>query len=258
METRIFGHRGASGYAPENTLEAFSLAVRILTHDAQLPVQQANPPLDGDGFAGSGIVPGDDEGCFPAGDLQPPGIDILPPAGMSVLRKDDLTLRRGPRLPILHIKDVFPLKPRLVQIIVHPAAQPCGRLDLAVLSCSLLLLLLGFQNPGLYAVLAHSLQCNRSDLPTVPVVLAQSGVTPRRPDDIPLHGSVLEQDRQNGPDVWIVKLNKRPQYFPSIRRSGNAVSKVDFFEGACYNEFVLIWRLKLVRWAISEEDFCLV
>jgi hypothetical protein len=46
----------------------------------------------------------------------------------------------------------------------------CGRLDLAVLSRPLLLLLLCFQNPRLYAVLAHSLQGNSSNLPAVPVV----------------------------------------------------------------------------------------
>lgn len=38
METRIFGHRGASGYAPENTLEAFSLAVRMGAHGVELDV----------------------------------------------------------------------------------------------------------------------------------------------------------------------------------------------------------------------------
>ena len=89
---------------------------------------------------------------------------------MSVLRKGDLSLHRHPRLPILRVKDVSPLKPCLVQIVVHPAAQPGRRLDLAVLSRPLLLLLLSFQNPRLNAVLTHSLQGNRSDLPTVLIV----------------------------------------------------------------------------------------
>ena len=30
MNTQIYAHRGASGYAPENTLEAFELAAKIL------------------------------------------------------------------------------------------------------------------------------------------------------------------------------------------------------------------------------------
>ena len=29
MMTKIFAHRGASGYAPENTLEAFALAMEM-------------------------------------------------------------------------------------------------------------------------------------------------------------------------------------------------------------------------------------
>ena len=38
MKTRIFAHRGASGYAPENTLEAFDLAVRQGAHGVELDV----------------------------------------------------------------------------------------------------------------------------------------------------------------------------------------------------------------------------
>ncbi|MBR6164528.1 MAG: glycerophosphodiester phosphodiesterase [Clostridia bacterium] len=38
MNTRIFAHRGASGYAPENTLEAFDLAVRQGAHGVELDV----------------------------------------------------------------------------------------------------------------------------------------------------------------------------------------------------------------------------
>ena len=36
--TRIFAHRGASGAAPENTLEAFDLAVRMGAHGVELDV----------------------------------------------------------------------------------------------------------------------------------------------------------------------------------------------------------------------------
>ena len=38
MGTRIFGHRGASGCAPENTLEAFDLAARMGAHGVELDV----------------------------------------------------------------------------------------------------------------------------------------------------------------------------------------------------------------------------
>lgn len=38
MSTRIFAHRGASGYAPENTLEAFDLAVQQGAHGVELDV----------------------------------------------------------------------------------------------------------------------------------------------------------------------------------------------------------------------------
>ena len=37
--TRIFGHRGASGYAPENTLEAFRLAAEMGADGVELDVQ---------------------------------------------------------------------------------------------------------------------------------------------------------------------------------------------------------------------------
>ena len=38
MKTRIFAHRGASGTAPENTLEAFDLAARAGAHGVELDV----------------------------------------------------------------------------------------------------------------------------------------------------------------------------------------------------------------------------
>ncbi len=38
MNTRIFAHRGASGSAPENTLESFDLAVRMGAHGVELDV----------------------------------------------------------------------------------------------------------------------------------------------------------------------------------------------------------------------------
>ena len=38
MNTRIFAHRGASGNAPENTLEAFDLAARTGAHGVELDV----------------------------------------------------------------------------------------------------------------------------------------------------------------------------------------------------------------------------
>ena len=38
MSTRIFAHRGASGYAPENTLEAFDLAARMGADGVELDV----------------------------------------------------------------------------------------------------------------------------------------------------------------------------------------------------------------------------
>ena len=38
MNQRIFAHRGASGYAPENTLEAFDLAVKMGAHGVELDV----------------------------------------------------------------------------------------------------------------------------------------------------------------------------------------------------------------------------
>ena len=37
----IFGHRGASGYAPENTLEAFELAAKMGADGVELDVQIA-------------------------------------------------------------------------------------------------------------------------------------------------------------------------------------------------------------------------
>lgn len=38
MNTRVFAHRGASGYAPENTLEAFELAARMGSAGVELDV----------------------------------------------------------------------------------------------------------------------------------------------------------------------------------------------------------------------------
>ena len=38
MPQRVYGHRGASGYAPENTLEAFELAARQGAHGVELDV----------------------------------------------------------------------------------------------------------------------------------------------------------------------------------------------------------------------------
>ena len=38
MSARVFAHRGASGYAPENTLEAFDLAARQGAHGVELDV----------------------------------------------------------------------------------------------------------------------------------------------------------------------------------------------------------------------------
>ena len=38
MEQHIMAHRGASGYAPENTLEAFELAVRMGAYGVELDV----------------------------------------------------------------------------------------------------------------------------------------------------------------------------------------------------------------------------
>lgn len=38
MSPQIYGHRGASGYAPENTLEAFELAIRQGAHGVELDV----------------------------------------------------------------------------------------------------------------------------------------------------------------------------------------------------------------------------
>ena len=38
MSTRIFAHRGASGDAPENTLEAFELAAGMGAHGVELDV----------------------------------------------------------------------------------------------------------------------------------------------------------------------------------------------------------------------------
>ena len=37
--TKVFAHRGASGYAPENTLEAFALAIRQGADGIELDVQ---------------------------------------------------------------------------------------------------------------------------------------------------------------------------------------------------------------------------
>ena len=38
MASRIFGHRGASGYAPENTLESFDMAAKMGAHGVELDV----------------------------------------------------------------------------------------------------------------------------------------------------------------------------------------------------------------------------
>lgn len=38
-KTKIFAHRGASGYAPENTLEAFALAITQGADGIELDVQ---------------------------------------------------------------------------------------------------------------------------------------------------------------------------------------------------------------------------
>ncbi len=41
MPRRVYGHRGASGYAPENTLEAFELAARQGAHGIELDVHMS-------------------------------------------------------------------------------------------------------------------------------------------------------------------------------------------------------------------------
>ena len=38
MSSQIFAHRGASGYAPENTLEAFEMAAKMGAHGVELDV----------------------------------------------------------------------------------------------------------------------------------------------------------------------------------------------------------------------------
>ena len=38
MIQKIYAHRGASGYAPENTLEAFALAAEMGAHGVELDV----------------------------------------------------------------------------------------------------------------------------------------------------------------------------------------------------------------------------
>ena len=39
MKTEIWAHRGASGYAPENTLEAFQMAIEMGADGIELDVQ---------------------------------------------------------------------------------------------------------------------------------------------------------------------------------------------------------------------------
>ncbi len=39
MKTKVWAHRGASDYAPENTLEAFALAVKQGADGVELDVQ---------------------------------------------------------------------------------------------------------------------------------------------------------------------------------------------------------------------------
>ena len=39
MNTKVWAHRGASGYAPENTLEAFELAAKQKADGVELDVQ---------------------------------------------------------------------------------------------------------------------------------------------------------------------------------------------------------------------------
>ena len=39
MNTKIWAHRGASGYAPENTLESFELAIEQKADGIELDVQ---------------------------------------------------------------------------------------------------------------------------------------------------------------------------------------------------------------------------
>ncbi len=38
---KVWGHRGASGYAPENTMEAFALAVEMGAYGIELDVQMS-------------------------------------------------------------------------------------------------------------------------------------------------------------------------------------------------------------------------
>ena len=46
MNTKVWAHRGASGYAPENTLEAFELAAKQKADGVELDVQLDYAHLD--------------------------------------------------------------------------------------------------------------------------------------------------------------------------------------------------------------------
>ena len=90
--------------------------VCILTDGPELPVQQPHPFLQGDHFAGGGIVAAHQKRPLPAGDFQTAIFHILLPGLVGI--------ERDMAVCVLLMNSCFSLKPHFVKVVGHLGDDP--------------------------------------------------------------------------------------------------------------------------------------
>jgi len=157
----------------------------VFVHGAELPIEQTCAAADGDGFAGSGGVAGDEVRRFAAGDFQPPGVHIAPP----VFLPGEGDALFGEAVPL-------PSEPRGVGEVHHLLDDRKRREDFRMAAGALGLLLQRFPRAGLDDVSVLSGDERRRDGPVPPVLWAASFVGVGRPEDAAFRRLVLEEPVQ--------------------------------------------------------------